>query len=280
MGSLPLLAPLDAGRDRALGLLHGAIQGARAARAFAGQVYEPGAWVRAEAVVLHAGRALVETGRLEPHDLIRRLIRQWVSDLGRPWAVHRGEGQARGRGSGDWVAALGPSAIVHLMDRREAQVQAAELGKAFQAAPAEVEALELISVFVRRSLLTGRACLGLAPVHWEGDPRVAAVAAGESLPLNTERDLVSATDQAFTLAARRVHPATAFAALASVNASDPAFILTGMLIGASQGRCVFINAPAATRTDPRIADALDALGDALLTVQRDRDATQTLRGTR
>jgi hypothetical protein len=269
MGSLPLLAPLNASRDRAMGLLYGAVVGAQAARRASWRDQPSPDWPSAEAVVLHTGDTLLETGDLDPKDLLRRLIQQWARDVGRPRLVHAGQGVHRHRHqptTGGWTAALAPVAILRLTDRKTAQFEAAQWARAINAPTAEVEAMELASLFLRRALMAGRTGTALEPLHWEGDARVAAVAGGHSLPLDTNRDLVAAVDQAFVLAKRQVSLTTAVAALATIHASDAAFILTAMLIGALDGRGAFVG-QAAFQSQARLAGALEILGDALLARQ-------------
>ena len=117
----------------------------------------------------------------------------------------------------------------------------------FAAGGAGGEALELMSIFLRLAVLGEGRGKALAPVHWAGNPRVACVAEGLSLPIETTRDLAAAVDQARTLGLRRVSLTTAFTALASIRAGQDAFILTGALIGALEGRQAFITDPATDR---------------------------------
>lgn len=256
MGPVVPFMEADPVRDRAVGLVWGAACGARVSQ-------EPAsAWPTAQDMLVQVGGSLVECRRLSVDDVLRRLIRAWSQRAGRPAVVQGLCGTTHASTAG-FVAGLAPICIHRRHDRKAAQAEVADLAMQFAAGAAGGEALELVSMYMRLVLLGQDRRQALAPLDWEGDARVARVAAGQSLPLNTRRDLVAAVDQARALALRCVSLETAFAALATVGAAKAAFILTGALIGALDGQSAFAIDPQADRAYTPSAE-LERLVDDLL----------------
>lgn len=239
MEPLPFISAAPA-FDRAVGMVWGAACGAR----IGGR--PTASWPSCDDMLVHLSESLIEHQRLAIDDVLRRLIRAWAQRAGRPAAVSV-VGETTRASTAAFVAGLAPICIHRRTNRKAAQAEVAELAMQFGAGAAGGEALELMSIFLRLAILGEGRGRALATLHWEGDHRVARVAAGQSLPIETQRDLVAAVDQARTLALRRVSLTTGFTALASIHAGQDAFILTGALIGALEGRRAFINDPAADR---------------------------------
>ncbi|RYG18451.1 MAG: hypothetical protein EON96_04885 [Caulobacteraceae bacterium] len=227
--------------DRAVGMVWGAACGARVGEQPASS------WPTCDDILVHLAASLIEHKRLAIDDVFRRLIRAWAQRAGRP-AVVSAVGPTTQASTAAFVAGLAPICILRRTDRKAAQAEAAELAMQFGAGAAGGEALELMTIFLRFAVLGEGRALALAPLHWEGEDRVAHVAGGRSLPIEPKRDLVAAVDQARALALRQVSLTTAFTALASINAGQDAFILTGALIGALDGRQAFISDPGIDRT--------------------------------
>lgn len=198
-----------------------------------------GAWPTAEALLVHLGRSLIDLGEFDRSDLLRRLLGDWAARVGRPRLAvvggRDGAAQAIVEAPAEWVAGLVPLALLHRTDRRAAQFDVAQMAQLFNCPSDQAEALEVFSIFLRRALSGESRDTVLQPLAWAGDERVAAVCDGQSLPIDDPRDLVAAVDQARTLAAADIALPIAFQALGSVQASRPAFILTGMLIAAFDG---------------------------------------------
>lgn len=246
--------------DRAVGMVWGAACGARIGT-------EPASsWPSCDDVLIHLSASLVEHQRLVIDDVLRRLIRAWAQRAGRPTEVNV-VGETTATSTAAFVAGLAPICIHRRTNRKVAQAEVAELAMQFGAGATGGEALELMSIFLRLALLGEGRGSALAPLHWEGDRRVARVADGRSLPIETKRDLAAAVDQARTLALRRVSLTTGFTALASINAGQDAFILTGALIGALDGRQAFISDPAADRNGTPSAK-MERLVSELMSVDR------------
>lgn len=246
--------------DRAVGMVWGAACGARVGEQPASS------WPNCDDILVHLTASLIEHQRLVIDDVFRRLIRAWAQRTGRP-AVVSSVGPTTQASTMAFVAGLAPICILRRGNRRAAQAEAAELAMQFGAGTAGGEALELMTIFLRMAILGQGRGQALAPLHWEGEERVARVADGRSLPIETSRDLVAAVDQARTLALRQVSLTSAFTALASINAGQDAFILTGALIGALDGRQAFISDPRADRTGTPSA-AMEQLVRELLTLDR------------
>lgn len=227
--------------DRAVGMVWGAACGARVGEQPASS------WPNCDDILVHLTASLIEHQALAIDDVFRRLIRAWAQRVGRP-AVVSSVGPTSQASIAAFVAGLAPICILRRTDRRSAQADAAELAMHFGAGAAGGEALELMTIFLRLAVLGEGRGQALAPLHWEGEDRVARVAGGRSLPIETKRDLVAAVDQARALALRQVSLTTAFTTLASINAGQDAFILTGALIGALEGRQAFISDPTTDRT--------------------------------
>lgn len=219
--------------DRAVGMVWGAACGARVGQ------QPTSSWPTCDDVLLHLSASLVDHRRLAIDDVLRRLIRAWAQRAGRPVDVSVVGPTTRASTAG-FVAGLAPLCIFHRSDRRAAQGEVAELAMHFGASQAGGEGLELMSTYLRLAILGKDRSSALSPIHWEGHHRVAEVAEGRSLPLDSERDLVAAVDQARALALSRTPLTQAFMGLAAVNADQSAFILTGALIGAFDGRQEFL----------------------------------------
>lgn len=267
MGNLPLFIEADPTRDRALGMIWGAACGARAG-------HQGSSWPSADDMLTHLSESLIQHPSFDIQDVLRRLIRAWAQRAGRPTLKTVTEPTTRASTVG-FVAGLVPICIVDRTDRMGAQALAAELAMTFATHPAEGEALELMTRFLRLALLGQNRAQALQPLCWEGDPRVRRVAAGLSLPIETRSDLVAAVDQARGVAVRRIPVTAAFAALAAVNASEAAYILGGALIGALDGSRAFLASPYADRANTRSA-ALERLVDKLLVIDRQRHLRRCL----
>jgi len=246
--------------DRAVGMVWGAACGARVGE------QPSSSWPSCDDILVHLTASLIEHQRLVIDDVFRRLIRAWAQRTGRP-AVVSSVGPTTQASTAAFVASLIPICILRRTNRRAAQAETAELAMHFGAGAAGGEALELMSIFLRLAILGQGRGKALAPFQWEGEEHVARVADGRSLPIETSRDLVAAADQARTLALRWVSLTTAFTALASINAGQDAFILTGALIGALDGRQAFITDPRGDRTGTPSA-AMEQLVRELLTLER------------
>lgn len=233
MGAAPSFIRGDPIGDRAVGMVWGAACGARVGQ------QPTSAWPSSDDVLLHLSESLIDHQKLDMDDVMRRLIRAWALRAGRPAAVE-GFGETTHVSTAAFVAGLAPICILRRTDRKAAQAEVAGLAMQFAVGAAGGEALELMSVFLRLAILGQGRAEALASLRWEGDPRVSRVAAGHSLPIDTRRDLVAAVDQARTLGLRCVSLTTAFAALASIQAGQSAYILTGALIGAFEGRGAFL----------------------------------------
>lgn len=261
MGDLPLFIEADPIRDRALGMIWGAACGARVGQ-------QGSSWPSSDDMLSHLSESLIHNRSFDTQDMLRRLIRAWALRAGRPNLAGVTERTTRSSAVG-FVAGLVPISILHRTDRMAAQAGAAELAMTFGAFQAEGEVLELMTRLLRHALLGQARAQALAPMSWEGDPRVARVAAGQSLPIETRRDLVAAVDQARGVALRRIPAAAAFMALASVNASEAAFILGGALIGALDGSRAFLPDPQSSRVGTPSA-RLECLVDQLLVLEVQR----------
>lgn len=264
MGTLPLFVEPNSHRDRALGMILGAACGAREGRRLQGPRAIATDWPQAEAVLLHTGRSLLEVGRFDAADLLRRLIKAWAAQAGQPKLLRAVNSERPPAPCTSFIAGLAPIAIIRQTDRKTAQFEALQLARTFNATPAEAEALEVASVFLRRALLGGGRDQALGPMQWEGEDQVAAMAAGRSLPLGAPRDLIAAVDQARTVALQDVSLAAGFTALRAVQASEAAFILSGMLMGGLQGRALFVRDPFAPQDPLSTCAQLERLGDDLL----------------
>lgn len=269
MGNLPLFIEADPTRDRALGMIWGAACGARAG-------HQGSSWPSGGDMLTHLSESLVQNPSFDIQDVLRRLIRAWAQRAGRPTLTSVTEPTTRGSTVG-FVAGLVPICIVDRTDRMAAQARAAELAMTFGACPAEGEALELMTRFLRLALLGQNRAQVLQPLCWEGDPRVCRVAVGLSLPIETRTDLVAAIDQARGVAVRRIPASAAFAALAAVKASEAAYILGGALIGALDGSRAFLTGPYADRVNTRSA-TLERMVDQLLQIDRRRRPRLVLTG--
>lgn len=237
MSMLPLVLEVDPTRDRALGMVFGAVHGAQAARRLAPPAFD---WPQAEDVVLHVSESLVERDELSTADLVRRLVGAWALQAGRPSLIRSVGSDPRPAPSLAWVAGLAPICARRRVDQRTAQFEAAQVARTFNADPAEGEAMEVCTLYLRRALLTGDRQKTLAPFEWAGDPRLGRLTAGDSLPLDTQRDLVAALDQARSAATCHVSFPVILEALVSVRAEPAAFILAGMIMGALEGRSLFL----------------------------------------
>lgn len=257
MADLPLFVTAGPIRDRALGMIWGAACGARAADGLSSS------WPDSDDMLTHLSESLLDREVFDPSDLMRRLIRSWCERAGRPQLVDPATTRPDAKA---FVAGLIPISILRRGRQRMAQKEASELATAFQAGSAEGEALEVMTLFLRRALLGLTREDVLDPFDWEGDPRVGRVTSGKSLPIETHRDLVAAVDQTRGLAMRRIPIAAAFTALASVHASDAAFVLGGALIGAFDGAGAFVSDPHLDRRGTPSA-RLEHLVDRLLAVR-------------
>lgn len=255
MSVLPLFLESDPTRDRALGMVIGAVHGAQAARRLA-----PGGldWPQAEDVLLHLSESLVELDELRPTDLVRRLVGAWAAQAGRPSLIRTVAAGYRPQTSSAWVAGLAPICCRRQGDQRTAQFEAAQLAKTFNAAPAEGEAMEVCSRYLRQAILTGDRKRALVAFDWAGDRRVRRLTEGRSLPLNPECDLVAALDQARAAALCHVAFPVVLEALVTVRAEPAALILAGMLVGALEGRAPFLNT-GPTHQSTRLELAIDRL---------------------
>jgi hypothetical protein len=238
MSVLPLFLEPDPTRDRALGMVIGAVHGAQAARHLAPRGLD---WPQAEDVLLHLSESLVELDELQPPDVVRRLVGAWAAQAGRPSLIRTVRADRRPRPSSAWVAGLAPICCRRQGDQRTAQFEAAQLAKTFNAAPADGEAMEVCSLYLRQAILTGDRKQALGAFDWPGDRRVCRLAEGRSLPLNTECDLVATLDQARAAALCHVAFPVVLEALVTVRAEPAAFILAGMLVGALEGRAPFLS---------------------------------------
>lgn len=272
MGALPLFPQGDPGRDRALGALLGAARGARESRRLMGG-RAAADWPDAQAVMIHTAHGLLETGTLAPGDLLRRLLTDWAQGMGRPRLLRVLDPEHPRHTGHGFVAGLAVVGILRQADRRTAQQEAMHLAALMNATPHESEALELASIFIRRALLSGDAAHALEAMDWEGDHRVAAVAAGRSLPTDEPRDVVSALDQARTLALNAESLAIGFDALVRVGAAPVAFILTGMMVGAARGAADLGLLPPASDRHPTTTARLEAIGGQLLARVHDARAS-------
>lgn len=237
MSMLPLFLEMDPTRDRALGMVFGALHGAQAARRLAPPAFD---WPQAEDVLLHLSESLVERDELSPPDLVRRLVIAWAAQTGQPSLIRSVGSDPRPDRSMAWVAGLAPICARRQGDQRTAQFEAAQVAKTFNATVAEGEAMEICTVYLRRAMLTGDRQQALAPFEWAGDPRVGRLTAGDSLPMDTERDLVAAMDQARSVAMCHVSFPVVVEALVAARAEPAAFILAGMIFGALDGRALFL----------------------------------------
>lgn len=259
MADLPLFSDADWVRDRAIGMVWGAACGARVG-------HKPtSAWPSSDDVLLHLSESLIEHQQLVIDDVVRRLIRAWAERAGRP-AVVQGLGATSHASTAAFVAGLAPICILRRTNRKAAQVEVAKLALQFSVGATNGEALELMSIFLRLAVLGQERSAALAPLHWVGDLRVNCVAAGQSLPVDTRRDLAAAVDQARTLALRRVSLTAAFTALSAIQAGQAAFILAGALIGALDGRGAFLNDLNLNRTNTPSA-RMERLVDGLLALE-------------
>lgn len=267
MGPVLPFITIDPTRDRAVGMVWGAACGARVGQK------PTSAWPSSDDMLIHLSESLIKHQRLAIDDVLHRLIRAWSQKAGRPTLV-QGVSKTTHASTGAFVAGLAPICILRRTNRIAAQAEVAELAMQFAVGQAGGEALELMSIFLRLAIMGQGRDEALAPLHWEGDVRVARVAGGHSLPIETSRDLVAAVDQARTLALRRASLTTAFTALASINADQGAFILTGALIGGLEGRSAFLTDLHADRADTPSA-RLESLVGALFAL--DRRATAKIR---
>lgn len=236
MGSGCLFAAPDPILDRGKAMMVCAQLAAREARCSRD---DQRAWPTAEAVLVHLGRSLIDLGEFDRSDLLRRLLGDWAARVGQPRLAvvggRDGAAQAIVEAPAEWVAGLVPLALLHRTDRRAAQFGVAQMAQLFNCHGDQAEALEVFSIFLRRALSGESRDTVLQPLTWAGDVRVAAVCDGQSLPIDDPRDFVAAVDQARSLARANISLPIAFQALGSVQASRPAFILTGMLIAAFDG---------------------------------------------
>ncbi|MBO9501507.1 hypothetical protein [Brevundimonas sp. A19_0] len=230
-------------------------------------------WPDAQAVMIHTAHTLLETGTLAPADLLRRLLTDWAQGMGRPRLIRVTDGYRPQRTGHGFIAGLAVISILRKTDRRTAQQEAIHLAALLNASPAETEALEVASIFIRRALLSGDPAHTFEPMEWEGDDRVAAVSKGLSLPTDEPRDLVSALDQARTLVLNTDSLTIAFDALVRVGASPAAFIMTGMFAGAVRGAAdlgFIANHP---DRHPTTTARLEALGGQLMARAHDARAS-------
>jgi len=255
MSTSPLFLEEDPNRDRAVGLILGALHGARAAAECDAASTD---WPRADDVLLHLAESLVEHDELHTPDLLRRLITAWASRAGRGTLVGSVGARRQPGPAADWVVGLAPICVAALDDQRGAQFAAAQLAKAFNASSAEGEALEVLSHFLGLAILTRDRRQALAPWEWLGDTRVGQMASGRSLPIATARDLVASVDQARCVTLCHVSFPTMLEALRSVAAPAATFMMTGMLLGALEGRLAFVGQPA-IQVPTRLEVAIDRL---------------------